>query len=181
MNTGVSPAEMLPPREPGSRRVNVIIDTPAGSRNKYKYDSKLHLFRISRVLPAGMSFPHDFGSIPGTRAADGDPLDVLVLGLAPTFPGCLTTVRLIGVLRAWQMENGKRVRNDRLIGVVETEVNRARICALRSLGLDHLHAIEAFFEAYNRAQGRIFRITGRGGRRAAESTLARGIRVHSAS
>lgn len=181
MNTDVSPAETVPPREAGSRRVHVIIDTPAGSRNKYKYDSKLHMFRVSRVLPAGMSFPHDFGSIPGTRAADGDPLDVLVLGLAPTFPGCLTTVRLIGMLRASQVESGKSVRNDRMIGVAETEVNPARIRTLRSIDSSQLHAIEAFFEAYNRAQGRVFRITGRGGRRAAEAALARGIRMHSAS
>jgi inorganic pyrophosphatase len=177
----VSPAESLPAREPGSSRVHVIIDTPAGSRNKYKYDSKLDIFRVSRVLPVGMIFPHDFGSIPRTRAADGDPLDVLVLGLAPTFPGCLATVRLIGMLRAWQLEDGRRVSNDRLIGVAETAVNRPRIRALRSLDSRHLHEIEQFFEAYNRAQGRKFCITGRGGRRAAESALQRGIRAFTAS
>ena len=177
----VSRAELPPVREPGSTRIHVIIDTPAGSRNKYKYDSKLHIFRVSRVLSVGMSFPHDFGSIPRTRAADGDPLDVLVLGLAPTFPGCLATVRLIGILRAWQLEDGRRVRNDRLIGVAATPVNRPRMRTLRALDARHLQEIEQFFEAYNRAQGRKFRITGRGGRRAAESALQRGIRAFTAS
>jgi inorganic pyrophosphatase len=177
----VSPAELLPAREPGSTRSHVIIDTPAGSRNKYKYDSRLHIFRVSRVLPVGMNFPHDFGSIPSTRATDGDPLDMLVLGLAPTFPGCLATVRLIGIWRAWQLENGRRVRNDRLIGVAETPVNLTRIGTLRSLDSRHLHEIQQFFEAYNRAPGRKFRITGRGGGRAAESALQRGIRAFTAS
>jgi inorganic pyrophosphatase len=175
--TSANPGRAVPPREPGSGRVHVIIDTPAGSRNKYKYDPELQLFRISRVLPAGMSFPHDFGSIPGTRAADGDPLDVLVLGLAPTFPGCLATVRLIGVLRAWQVEDGERIRNDRLIGSAETPVNPAPLRDLRALDVHHLREIEHFFESYNRAAGREFRITGRGGRRAAEAALLRGVRA----
>ena len=114
------PMRAVPPRERGTGRIHVIIDTPAGSRNKYKFDPQLQLFRVSRILPIGMAFPYDFGSIPGTCAEDGDALDVLVLGLAPTFPGCLTTARLIGVLRAWQVEHGKRVTNDRLLAVAET-------------------------------------------------------------
>jgi inorganic pyrophosphatase len=168
---------LVPAREAGSGRVHVIIDTPAASRNKYKYDAKLQLFRVSRVLPAGMSFPYDFDSIPGTCAEDGDALDVLVLGLAPTFPGCLASVRLIGPLRAWQVEGGERIRNDRLIGVAETPVNHSAIRDLHALDSQQLHAIEHFFESYNRAQGREFRILGRSGRRAAESALARGIRA----
>lgn len=83
----------IPPREAGSGRVNVVIDTPAGSRNKYKYDEQLAVFRVSR-------FPHDFGYVPGTRAPDGDALDVLVLQLAPSFPGCLVTVKLIASSRS---------------------------------------------------------------------------------
>jgi inorganic pyrophosphatase len=59
--------------------VNIIIDTPKGSRNKFKYDAEANCFRLSRILPAGASFPHDFGCIPQTLAEDGDALDVLVL------------------------------------------------------------------------------------------------------
>jgi len=73
----------LEARDPESRLVRVIIDTPRGSRNKYKFDEELGLFKLSRVLPAGMSFPFDFGSIPNTRAEDGDALDVLVLNEVP--------------------------------------------------------------------------------------------------
>jgi inorganic pyrophosphatase len=173
----VAPHRLVPPREPGSGRIHVIIDTPAASRNKYRYDPKLQLFRVSRVLPAGMSFPYDFGSIPGTCAEDGDALDVLVLGLAPTFTGCLATVRLIGQLRAWQVESGERIRNDRLIGVAETPVHRSAIRDLDALDSHQLREIEHFFESYNRAQGREFRIVGRAGRRAAESALARAVRA----
>jgi len=99
----------IPPRESGRGRVHVVIDTPAGSRNKYRYDEQLGIFRISRVLPQGAVFPYDFGFIPGTRAEDGDALDVLVLQFPASFPGCLATVRLIGVLHAEQRDGRAHV------------------------------------------------------------------------
>ena len=167
----------VPPREAGRGRIHVIIDTPAGSRNKYKFDPHLRLFRVSRVLPVGMAFPYDFGFIPGTCAQDGDALDVLVMGLAPAFPGCLTTARLVGMLRAWQVEDGERITNNRLLAVAETPVNRASIRDLRALEPRLLHELEHFFESYNRAQGREFRIVARAGRGAAEAVLSRGIRL----
>src|SRR5688500_10091266 len=73
---------------------NVIIETPKGSRNKYKYDEQRGLFKLRKMLPLGSIFPFDFGFLPSTRGADGDPLDVLVLMDAPTFPGCVVLVRL---------------------------------------------------------------------------------------
>ena len=59
--------------------LNVVIETPKGSRNKYNYDEKLGLFKLGGVLPSGASFPFDFGFVPSTVGGDGDPLDVLVL------------------------------------------------------------------------------------------------------
>ena len=170
----------IPPRESGSGRVHVLIDTPAGSRNKYKYDEKLEVLRISRILPRGAAFPYDFGSIPGTRAEDGDALDVLVLQLPASFPGCLVTVRLIGVLHAEQREGSKRIRNDRFIGVADTPVNPARLRELSALDKEELRAIEHFFKSYNAFQGREFNIRGRGGARQAMRALERAIEAHSA-
>jgi inorganic pyrophosphatase len=161
----------------GSKGINVVIDTPKGSRNKYKYDEALGLFRLSRVLPAGMSFPYDFGSVPRTRAEDGDALDVLVLADAPTFPGCLVTVELLGVLRARQKEKGKTLRNDRLIAIVETPVNAPQIHDINELDADRLRDIEHFFISYNRAQGREFVPEGRLGHAAAERILRDAIRT----
>jgi inorganic pyrophosphatase len=146
----------IEPRTAGTRQIAVVVDTPRGSRNKYKYDEKLGLFRLSRILPSGMSFPYDFGSVPRTRAADGDALDVLILTEAPTFVGCLVTVRLLGVLRATQKEKGKSIRNDRLVAVPETPVNRPAIRDLRQLDRNRIEEIEQFFLSYNRAQGREF-------------------------
>jgi inorganic pyrophosphatase len=168
----------IPARESGSGRVHVVIDTPAGSRNKYKYDEQFASFRISRILPLGAAFPHDFGSIPGTRAEDGDALDVLVLQLPASFPGCLVTVRLIGVLHAEQREGDKLLRNDRLIGVVDTPLNPARLQELSALDAEELRAIEHFFTSYNAFQGREFTIRSRGGARDATQALERAIEAH---
>jgi len=87
--------------------VNVLIETPQGQPNKFKYDTKLGMLRLSRVLPVGMVFPYDFGFLPGTRAEDGDPLDVLVLMDAPAYPGTVVEARLVGVLRCKQGKKGQ--------------------------------------------------------------------------
>lgn len=110
-----NPSDLLPPESDGL--VNVIIETPQGSRNKYKYDEKQKLFALSRVEPSGHVFPFDFGFVPGTAAGDGDPIDVLVITECPTFTGCLIRARLIGVIEAEQTSNGNTERDDRLIAV----------------------------------------------------------------
>ena len=166
----------LTARDPDSGLVRVIVDTPAGSRNKYKFDPELGIFKISRILPAGMAFPFDFGSIPGTRAEDGDALDVMVLTDAPLFVGCLVHVRLIGVIRATQTERRTSIRNDRLVASIQTPVNKARFRELSEVPRDTVREIEHFFRSYNEAQGRPFRITGRGGSKAAGQILQRALR-----
>lgn len=158
---------------PQSGRVLVLIDTPAGSRNKYKFDPVLKVLTFGRTLPNGMIFPCDFGSVPGTCAEDGDALDALVVGMPPTFPGCLVPTRLLGVIRARQTEKGRTIRNDRLVACAETDVTPAHFRTLRQLGEKRLRAIELFFENYNRAEGRPFRTLGRGSAREAHRAIAR--------
>jgi inorganic pyrophosphatase len=136
----------------------------------------LGLYRLSKVLPLGIAFPYDFGFIPSTRAEDGDALDVLVLGEEALFPGCLVTVRLVGVIQAEQTEHGKTFRNDRLMGAIETSVNRAAIHTLDDLRTEHLDEIEYFFITYNHLEGRHFKPIGRHGPAMAEQLLADGIR-----
>ena len=96
--------------------LQVIVDTPKGSPVKFKYDVASRCYTIAHILPPGAVFPFDFGSIPGTLAEDGDPLDLLILMEEPTFAGCLVPVRLIGVLEAKQTQDGRTNHNDRLIG-----------------------------------------------------------------
>ena len=113
--------------------VNIIIDTPKGSRNKFKYDEETRIIKLSRILPAGFSFPYDFGSIPMTLAEDGDALDVLVISDTPSFPGCLITGKLIGTISGAQTEKKKTIRNDRLLAVPVTDVNPALFAHIDAL------------------------------------------------
>jgi inorganic pyrophosphatase len=164
--------EHLSAREPDSGLVRAIVDTPKGSRNKYKYDAQLGVYRLSKILPLGSAFPYDFGFIPSTRADDGDPLDVLLVGEDALFPGCLVTVRLVGVIQAEQTEHGTTFRNDRLVGAIETPVNRPAIQTLHDLRSDRLDEIEHFFITYNHLEGRHFTPLGRHGPAIAEQLLA---------
>src|SRR5436190_6480459 len=92
--------------------VKVIIETPKGSRNKYAFNRELGVFELKRVLPAGMTFPYDFGFVPSTVAGDGDPVDVLVLMDQPAFPGCLMECRLLGVIHGEKRSGKQREEND---------------------------------------------------------------------
>ena len=116
-----------------SEIVPVVIETPRGSRNKYKLDEKSGRFKLSKIMPEGMVFPFDFGFFPGTRAADGDPLDVLVLCEEPTFPGCQIDCRLAGVLLARQVDKGdtRGKRNDRIVGIAQASVLFAEVREIR--------------------------------------------------
>src|SRR5438270_7144724 len=103
--------------------VNVIIETPRGSQNKFDYHPELKVFQLKKTLPMGTVFPFDFGFVPGTIGQDGDPLDILVIMDQPAFPGTYVVCRLIGALLAKQKErNGKVVQNDRLVGVSDCSI-----------------------------------------------------------
>jgi inorganic pyrophosphatase len=78
--------------------VEVVVEIPRGSRNKYEYDEAAHVFRLDRVLASAVHYNFDYGFIEGTRAGDGDHTDALLLIDEPTFPGCRVWGRPIGGL-----------------------------------------------------------------------------------
>src|ERR1700754_1404955 len=94
--------------DPSKATCRAIIETPKGSRNKFDYDPETNLFMLGGLLPEGMMFPFDFGFIPSTLGEDGDPVDILVLMDAPAHSGCLIDVRIIGIIKAEQSEEGKK-------------------------------------------------------------------------
>ena len=158
-----NPLSALPPWDSSSGLLHVVVDTPKGSAVKFKYDLAKGCYTISHILPPGAVFPFDFGSVPSTSAADGDPLDVLILMEESSFAGCLVPVRLIGVLEAKQTREGKTSRNDRLIGVAAASRAFRAVRALEGVPEHLLTEIEHFFVSYNRERGRAFRVLGRFG------------------
>jgi inorganic pyrophosphatase len=170
------PLSDLPTFDPDGS-LNVIIETPKGSRNKYAFDPNYGTFRLKAVLPEGSSFPFDFGFIPSTRGADGDPLDILVLMDAPTPVGCLITARPIGVIEAEQQErDGQTERNDRLLAVATRARTHVDVRSLADLRPGLLDEIEAFFGHYNALSGGRFRPIGRGGPARAPAAIEAGVR-----
>lgn len=160
------------PQHDDEGRLQAVLETPQGCRHKLKYVPAQRTFAVSSTLPAGMSMPFDFGFFPGTKAADGDPLDVVVLLDAPAYPGVTVAVRLLGVIEAEQSEGGgKPYRNDRLIAVAEGSTERGNLRRLSDLDDNLLTQIETFFEAYDRLAGKTFRPIGRRGERVAARLL----------
>jgi len=153
----------IPPFDPKSGNVNVIIETPKGCRAKYSYDDKRDLYLLKSLLPAGMAFPFDFGFIPETVGEDGDPLDILVLIDEPALQGSLVPTRLIAVIEAEQTEGDETERNDRLIGIASASRQYRSVQSLEQLSPDLIAEIEHFFISYNELAGKKFRPLSRAG------------------
>ena len=168
----------LPAFDTESEDLNVLIETPKGNRNKFKYDEKRGLFKLSGVLPMGAVFPFDFGFIPSTLGGDGDPLDVLILMDEPAFPGCLIPARLIGVIEAEQTEDGKTNRNDRLIAVAVDSRAHTDIQTLNDLNESVVNEIEHFFVSFNEAKGKQFKPLGRFEPDRAKKVVEVGMKAH---
>ncbi len=151
----------LAPRDPDDEdTIQVIIETPKGSRNKYAFDADQKVFELTKVLPAGMAFPYDFGFIPSTLAEDGDPTDVLVLMDEPAFPGCLLKCRTIGIIEGEQGKRKKTERNDRIVAIEQMNHSFADIKHVDDLGKEFVEELEEFFVHYHELTGKKYRILG---------------------
>src|SRR5579871_3157218 len=156
----LKPPTQIDPFDTGKESLRVIIETPKGSRNKFKYDPELGSYRLNTVLSEGMVFPYDFGFVPQTKAQDGDPLDVLLLMDEPAFTGCVVEARIVGVIEAEQTENGTTTRNDRVLAVATGSHNHADIKEPKDLNKNIIKELESFFVAYNKARGKKFKLLG---------------------
>lgn len=151
---------LLKPVDKSDGVLQVIIETPKGSRNKFAFDEKQKIFAVKKVLPAGMSFPYDFGFLPRTVAPDGDPLDVLLLMDEPAFPGIAVRARLIGIIEGEQTDGKKKIRNDRLLAVAEMNHEYSYLQKLEDLPKQFLHELEEFFVNYHRLEGKRYKLLG---------------------
>jgi inorganic pyrophosphatase len=158
---------LLKPVDKKDEILQVVIETPKGSRNKYAFDPDQKIFSLRKVLPAGMAFPYDFGFLPRTLADDGDPIDVLVLMDEPAFPGCLLRARLIGVIEGEQVDKDQKTRNDRLIAIAEANHLYANIRAIGDLPRHFVRELETFFVNYHELEGKRYKLLACKGRAAA--------------
>jgi inorganic pyrophosphatase len=124
--------------------VDVIVEVPRGSRNKYEFDTALSVMRLTRQLPTSLVYPGDYGFIPGTEAEDGDSLDALVLIDEPTFPGCCISVVPLGVM--WMTD--EHGRDSKILGVLPETAEREGLDDITDLPLRVREEIEHFFTIY---------------------------------
>ncbi len=161
------PTTLKPFDEDDKELLRVVVETPKGSRNKFAFDSDASVFTLKRVLPSGMTFPYDFGFVPSTQAADGDPLDVLVLMDEPAFPGCVLFCRIVGVIEGEQLDKKKKIRNDRIVAIEKDAHSWAEVKQMGDLGDEFTQELEKFFVNFHQLQGKQFKIIGvRGANRA---------------
>src|SRR4030095_9202285 len=136
------------------KAVKGIVETPKGNAEKYTYDKDHGLFALKKILPAGMTFPYDFGFFPDTRGGDGDPVDVLVISEFKSFPGCVMDCRIIGVLLAEQNSKGGKERNDRFFAVPVLSTVFKHIHSIKDISKEEMTNIVNFFMVYNLQQGK---------------------------
>src|SRR6266404_1130393 len=146
----------LPIGEGAPDEVNAVIEISRGQTNKYEYDKELHVFRLERNLYSPVHYPGDYGFIPSTLSDDGDPLDVLVLVDAPSFTGCVMTVRPVGFLEMVDQGQG----DEKVLAVGTNNPIYEEVDDYTQLYPHLLLEIEHFFSVYKELEAKSTQITG---------------------
>jgi inorganic pyrophosphatase len=140
----------LPLGDKAPEVVNVVVEIPLLSINKYEYDKQLHVFRLDRNLFSPVHFPGDYGFLPSTLSHDGDPLDVLILVDSPSFPSCVMEVRPIGVLD--MLDQG--VHDEKLLAVGKSNPRYKDVWNYSEIYPHILREITHFFSIYKDLEGK---------------------------
>lgn len=148
--------------------VQVFVEIPGGSRNKYEVDARTGHVVLDRMLFTSMRYPAEYGFIEHTLAQDGDPLDALVLVSEPTFPGCRINARIVGVFHMTD-EKGP---DEKLICVPLRDPTYSDIRDLADLRASLLDEIAHFFEVYKDLEPGKTEIAGYGDRSQGLAALA---------
>ncbi len=130
--------------------VNAVIEIPLGASNKYEYDKTLQVFCLDRALFSPVHFPGDYGFIPSTLSADGDPLDILVLVDQPSFSGCLIEVRPVGMMEMVDQES----KDQKVLAVGTHNPRYAEVRNYSDVYEHVLKEISHFFAIYKELEGK---------------------------
>ena len=145
----------------------VMVEIPRGSRNKYEYDHDLGLIKLDRFLSSSVVYPTDYGFIPETLGADGDPLDALVCVSEPTFPGCHVSVRAVALLDM----SDEKGNDEKIVCVPCSDPNWSAITDLDALPEQLRREISHFFSIYKQPEGKPVAVHGWRGRNDAATAI----------
>ena len=158
--------------------VEVVVEIPKGTRNKYEADHETGQIWLDRMLFTSTRYPEDYGYVPGTLAEDGDPVDAMVLLDEPTFPGCHIHARPIGVFR---MRDEEGV-DAKLLRVLARDARWTHVNDLEDLPGHQLTEIGHFFEIYKDLEpGKGTEPGGWAGRAEAETEIETGRARHAST
>jgi len=136
--------------------INVLIEIPRGSRNKYEWDEEMGALKLDRFLFSSVQYPTDYGFIPDTMAEDGDPLDALVCVSEATFPGCVIPAKVVALFRMSDEEG----IDDKIVCVPQKDPNWNTVESLDDLPRALRDEISHFFSIYKQPQGIQVKIDG---------------------
>lgn len=158
--------------DPGTKsEINVIIEIPKDSHNKYEIDKKTGVIKLDRANYSSAAYPFDYGFVPQTSWDDGDALDVIVLTTYPLAVGILVTVRPVGILS--MNDNGEK--DDKVIAVPVDDKRWEEVQDIGDVNKHTLKEITHFFETYKALKGKPSPVTTGGfdNRAAAEAAFDR--------
>lgn len=124
--------------------LEVVVEIPSGSRNKYEFDESAGVIRLDRVLSSAVFYNFDYGYVEDTRAEDGDHTDAMILIAEPTFPGCHVWARPVGGLNM-RDEKGEDFK---VLCVAVGDALWAHVGKLGDVAPQRLREIEHFFATY---------------------------------
>jgi inorganic pyrophosphatase len=159
------------PPQPKAGILNVLIEIPAGSKNKYEFDKDLNAFALDRVLYSSVQYPYDYGFVPNSLADDGDPLDGMVIMDQPTFPGCVIPARPIGMLI--MIDGGDR--DEKILCVPAKDPRYADVKTLADIAPHRLEEIAEFFRSYKNLEKKATEIRGWEGVEAVHALVTKSI------
>jgi inorganic pyrophosphatase len=157
----------LPIGDDAPNVVTAVIEIPQNSVNKYEFDKELQVFRLDRNLHSPVYYPGDYGFIPQTLAEDGDPLDIIVLGDAPTFPGCVYEARPVGLFE--MLDQG--VPDAKVLAFATGNPRYNSILECTDVQKHVLREVEHFFSVYKDLEGKTTKALGWKDRQAAYAEI----------
>jgi inorganic pyrophosphatase len=155
-------------------KINVIIEIPKGSLNKYEVDKETGLISLDRVSHTAQVFPFDYGFVPQTHWHDGDPLDVVVVTTAPLFPGCLLEVRPVGVMD--MIDSGES--DAKIIAVPTKDPRFDHVQDVQDLPPHFVKEVTHFYENYKKLQNKEVSIPSVRGKEGALAVVAEAVGLY---
>ena len=155
--------------------INVIVEIPKGSKNKYEIDKETGLIKLDRAMKTSQDYPFDYGFVPQSLWEDNDPLDVVLLTTSPLVPGILVEARPIAVMRVIDCGEG----DDKIIAVPKSDPRFDDVVNLSDINKHTIKEIQHFFETYKTIEdGKKVVVKGVENKAAAIATVKKGLKMY---